>query len=277
LGRSLTANASFELGGREEYREARAAYEKALSLQPAPIEAQVYMANLFTDTGQVERAVPLLRDALKTNPNHAEVHWELGYAYRFAGMLKESVAECTSARRLDPGVKLGSSALNAYLYLGQYDAFLQSLPKDSDSALILFYRAFGEYHKKNLPQAAKGFDDAFDLRSTLLHARIGKALSDGIRQQGQKGIEILREIEGRISARGVGDPEAMYKISQAYAMLGDRPAALRALRSSIEGGFFAYPYLLTDPLLESLRPDVEFQRLLTAARERHEAFKHRFF
>ena len=36
LGRALTANASFELGGREEYREAQAAYEKALSLQPAP-------------------------------------------------------------------------------------------------------------------------------------------------------------------------------------------------------------------------------------------------
>ena len=68
LGRSLTANASFELGGRDEYREAQAAYEKALSLQPAPIEASIYMANLFTDTGQVERAVPLLREALKNKP-----------------------------------------------------------------------------------------------------------------------------------------------------------------------------------------------------------------
>src|SRR6185295_11596212 len=64
LGRSLTANASFELGGREQYREAQAAYEKALSLQPTLIEAQIYMANFFTDTGAVERAVPLLREAV---------------------------------------------------------------------------------------------------------------------------------------------------------------------------------------------------------------------
>jgi tetratricopeptide (TPR) repeat protein len=48
----------------------------------------------------------LLREALKTNPNQAEIHWELSYAYRFAGMLKESVAECERARQLDPSVKL---------------------------------------------------------------------------------------------------------------------------------------------------------------------------
>jgi hypothetical protein len=42
-------------------------------------------ANLFVDIGNVEKAVPLLRDALKTNDNYAPGHWELGYAYRFAG------------------------------------------------------------------------------------------------------------------------------------------------------------------------------------------------
>jgi DNA-binding winged helix-turn-helix (wHTH) protein/TolB-like protein len=89
LGRAHSANASFEFGGGDAYREAQAAYEKALALQPTQIEAKIYMANLFTDTGRVEQALPLLRRALQTNPNHAEAHWELGYAYRFAGMLKE--------------------------------------------------------------------------------------------------------------------------------------------------------------------------------------------
>src|SRR6185503_10547939 len=126
-------------------------------------------------------------------------------------------------------------------------------------------------------EAARHFDGAFDLRPSLLQARIGKALSDGIRRQGQRGIAMLRETESKIAARGVGDPEAMYKIAQAYAALGDRSAALRALGSTIEGGFFSYPYFVTDPLLEVLRDEVEFKRLLTSARQRHEAFKRRFF
>jgi len=235
------------------------------------------MANLFTDTGQVERGVPLLREALKANPNHAEIHWELGYAYRFAGMLNESAAECERARRIDPGVKLSSSALNAYLYLGEYDRFLKSLPNDTNSALILFYRAFGEYHKKNLEAAAKDFDAAFELRPTMLQAKIGKALSYDIHGQQSAGLTLLRGIESKVSDRGVGDPEAMYKIAQAYAALGDAPAALRALRFSIEGGFFSYTYFVSDPLLETLHGVEEFKGLLAAARQRHEAFRRSFF
>jgi hypothetical protein len=63
----------------------------------------------------VEQAVPLLRTALQSSPNNAALHWELGYAYRFAVMLQESVAECEKARQNDPSVKINSSALNAYL------------------------------------------------------------------------------------------------------------------------------------------------------------------
>jgi tetratricopeptide (TPR) repeat protein len=277
LGRAYTASASFDLGGRDEYREAIAAYEKALSLQPALIKAQIYMANLFTDTGLVERAVPLLRAALNTNHNEAEAHWELGYAYRFGGMLRESVVESERARKLDPGVKLTTSTMNAYLYLGEYDKFLASLPLSNDSALVLFYRGLSELYKKNPVQAADSFDNAFELRPTLLHARIGKALGFAIRKQEPKGLEIVQEIESTISARGAGDPEAIYKLAQAYTVLGDKRSALRVMRNSIEGGFFSYPYIVADPLLHPLKNETEFGQLVAMARQRHEAFKHSFF
>jgi tetratricopeptide (TPR) repeat protein len=277
LGRSYSANASFQFGGGEQYQKAQKAFERALALQSDQIDARIYMANMFTDTGKVEKAVPLLREALKTNPNHAEIHWELGYAYRFAGMLRESVLESENARRLDPGVKLNSSALNGYLYLGQYDRFLESLPKTNDLALIAFYRGFGEYYQKNWDEAAKHFDHAWELDHSLFHALIGKALSLGIRHQASEGLAILRQVETKINQRGVGDPEASYKIAQAYAVLGDKAAALRVLRHSIDSGFFSYPYFLTDPLLDNLRNEPEFSRLVNAARQRNQAFVTAFF
>src|SRR6202034_4119272 len=132
LGASYTSDAAFELGGREQYRRAEAAYERALSIRPNLLDAQMFLANLLVDTGKVEQAVPLLRDALRTNGNSAAAHWELGYAYRFAGMLNESVAECERARQLGL-VKANGSVLNTYLYLGQYQKFLESLPLDDSS------------------------------------------------------------------------------------------------------------------------------------------------
>ena len=163
LGASYTSDAAFESGGRDQYRRAQTAYERALALRPSQLDAQIFLANLLVDTGKVEQAVPLHRDALKTNPNHAAAHWELGYAYRFAGMLNESVAECERARQIDPLVKANGSVLNAYLYLGEYDKFIASLPEVNDSAFLLFYRGFGEYYQKNWDRAAKDFDRAFDL------------------------------------------------------------------------------------------------------------------
>jgi len=94
------------------------------------------MANLFTDTGQVNDAVPPLQEALQINPNHAEANWEMSYAYRFGGLLAESVASAERARRLDPSVKLNSSAINAYLYLCRYDDFLARLPTEGASAYV---------------------------------------------------------------------------------------------------------------------------------------------
>ncbi|HEY7306892.1 MAG TPA: winged helix-turn-helix domain-containing protein [Bryobacteraceae bacterium] len=276
LGQSYTSAASFDFGGREQYRKAEAAYERALALKPKQLEASMFLANLLIDTGKVERAVPLLREAINTSPQHAALHWELGYAYRFAGMLKESVAECERARQIDPSVKANGSVLNTYLYLGQYDKFLESLPDVNESAFVLFYRGFGEFHRRNWDRAAKDFERSYQLDPSL-YAQIGVALSHSIARKNSEGLEILNKVETKIEQRGVGDPEATYKIAQAYAVLGDKNSALRTFRYSIQNGFFSYPYFLKDPLLDSVRPDPQFARLMNSARQRHEAFKTQFF
>jgi tetratricopeptide (TPR) repeat protein len=276
LGRAYTTNASLRFGGREDYSKAQAAYEKAIALNPSLVEPRIYMANLLTDTGRVEEAVPLLRSALQISPNYAEAHWELGYAYRFGGMLEESVAECERARQNNPQVKINSSAINAYLYQGEYEKFMQSLPTN-DSIYILFYRGFGEYHLNDREQAAKDFDRAFEMEPSLLPADVGKALSYSIKHQDALGLKLLHETEDRIEEQGVTDAEGIYKVAQAYAVLGDKASALHMLRHSIGGGFFCYPYFVRDPLLQSIRNEPEFQTLMNQASQRHEQFKAKFF
>jgi TolB-like protein/Tfp pilus assembly protein PilF len=276
LGEAYAASATLQLGGREQYDKAQAAYEKAIALNPNLPEPRIYMANMLTDTGRVEQAVPLLRTALQVSPNNAEVHWELGYAYRFAGMLQESVSECERARRLDPQVKINSSAINAYLYLGQYAKFLESLP-NSDTAYVLFYRGLAEYYLKRTQQAVQDFDRAYVRNPDLLQAKIGKTVSDSITGRRDTGLELLRRTQDAMEDRGVGDAESMYKIAQAYAVLGDKPDAIHALSHTVEGGFFCSACFATDPLLAPIRNDPEFQHISDDARRRHDQFKSKFF
>jgi hypothetical protein len=190
-------------------------------------------------------------------------------------MLEESVAECERARQLDPLVKANGSMLNTYLYLGQYQKFLESLPID-DSSFILFYRGFGEFYEREFDRASRDFDRAYELEPTL-YTGIGKAFSDSIHQRAPHGLVLLSELESKMKERGVGDPEAAYKIAQAYAVLGDKISAMRVLRLSVQSGFFCYPYIARDPLLSGLHGVPEFNEILSTARQRHEAFKVSFF
>jgi len=136
---------------------------------------------------------------------------------------------------------------------------------------------FGEYNEKKWDLAASDFDRAFELAPSLLQAQIGKALSYGIAKRNVIGLQILRDAEGRIQERGVGDSEAIFKIAETYAVLGDQASALRVLRHSIDNGFFAYPYFVTDPLLDSIRQNAEFAELLKDSKQRHDAFQKAFF
>ena len=111
----------------------------------------------------------------------------------------------------------------------------------------------------------------------MLPADVGKALSDFIRHDNPRCLKLLQQVEGEIEERGVSDAEGIYKVAQAYAVLGDKVSALHMLRLSIGGGFFCYPYFVRDPLLQNLHDEPEFKTLLQQALHRHEQFKTTFF
>jgi tetratricopeptide (TPR) repeat protein len=276
LGTINTAMASLYFEGRESYDKARQAYDRALEIDPAQIEARVFKAILLTDTGRAEEAVPLLRGVIETTPNLAQAHWDLAYAYRFGGLLRESFDEGELSRRIDDEINASNSVFNAYLYDGQYEKFIRSLPEREDSAYIAFYRGLGHYYLRRWKEAAASFDRAYQLNPALMQAQIGKALSYGLADMQSSGLELLKGVEEKTIKSGVADAEGVYKIAQAFAALGDKPAALRLLRRSIEGGFFCYPYFTNDPLLDNLRGEAEFAELMEIARRRHEEFKRRF-
>jgi DNA-binding winged helix-turn-helix (wHTH) protein/TolB-like protein len=276
LGSTYTAQASLNFGGRDDYARAQDAYQKALALNPEQNEARISMATFLTDTGRVEEAVPLLRDVLKSNPTIAQAHWDLSYAYRFAGMLKESAAEAEQARQLDTDIKASNAVPAIYLYLGQYEKFLSSLPR-SESAYVTFYRGLGLYYLKDFARAATEFNRAYESNREMMQTSIGKALALALANDSQQGLTQLRETEKIVTLRGVNDAEAIYKIAQGYAVLGDKVAALNVLRRSVEGGFFCVPYFGTDPLLENLRSEKEFAVIVELARRRHDEFRRKFF
>jgi hypothetical protein len=54
------------------------------------------------------------------------------------------------------------------------------------------------------------------------------------------------------------------------AYLSDASRAIRLLNTTVDGGYFCYPQMASDPWLDSIRGDAEFKRILHRAQERHQ-------
>jgi len=274
LGRARSINATQYFGGRKDYIEAQAAYERALTLNPEQFQARLLMANFLIETNRVEDAVPHLRMVIDNNPSVAFSYWELSYAYRYAGMLEESVEAGERALQLDPN--LTAHVFNTYFYLGEYDKFIERLPP-RDDAYVIFYRGLGNYYKGDLKLAAADLDRCYELNPSAVYAQIGKAFSETIGGRNYDALKLLKTAESKQDAGGVADGEITYKIAQAYAAAADKQSSIRTLSRAVEQGFFCYPYLASDPLMRTVKDEPEYATALELARARHEAFKRRFF
>jgi len=196
----------------------------------------------------------------------------LSEAYRYGGALEQSIAEGELALRLNP--KVAQNLLfNTYLYSGDYKKFLGSLPADESNARTDFYRGLAYYSLGDMQRAVGEFDRAYGLNPSLVHALLGRALSDAVARRRPEGIELM----GRVEKPGSEDGEMVYKMAQAYAQLGDTKSSLRLLDRSIELNFHPYSYFLRDSLLEPIRAEPRYRIVMQHAREQQEAFLRKFF
>jgi len=272
LGLDYGGYAAWQGGGPEFMAKSKAAFDKALQLDPDVPHVRTYMAIQMMERGELDQGLLTLREELRLDPNEAQAHWWLTEAYLYGGMLPESIAEGERALQLDPLVNIGST-LNSYLYTGDYEKFLSTMPAGED-ARKYFYRGLCFLYIKDLPRAAGAFEHAYALDASLLHAKYGKAFLFAIHQQPAEGLRYLREVE---QESPTVDGEMLYKVAQAYALLGDRTSAFHALRGAIDHNFYCYACLIRDPLFESVRGETEYADLVKLEQKLHEAFRRRYF
>jgi tetratricopeptide (TPR) repeat protein len=178
------------------------------------------------------------------------------------------------ARALDPTNHRLNLAGLGYQYLGRYEEALEAFmldpyspPSLATQGLLLLEWGRPEAAAERFEALVAGDQGGpwFGLTAEALLAYL-----DGDRARGR---ERIRALERYAMTSGGDDGEGLYHIARVYALLGDRAGALRMVEHAVDRGFFAYPYVVADPWMESAREDAAFQGTLARARARHEAFR----
>ncbi|MEE9167430.1 MAG: tetratricopeptide repeat protein [Candidatus Neomarinimicrobiota bacterium] len=284
LGLAYQTYAQFSGAWESDYELAERAYDRALRLNSELPDAISGLANLYAETGKIDEAAALLQQAFSVNPNSPDFYSSLGYVYRYGGMMDESIEMYVRAQALDPRyVSPFDNQIEitkALIYKGEYFAAVSSVdstierrnaagqPVDVHS---LFYQGMAYYYSKDWQRASAIFDSCQKVDPSSIWSLFGKAYKEAARGNFKR----VRSITKSLQERNIVDHEMLYRLTHFYALAGETNLALKSLKASSKG-FFNYPYIDSDPLLESIRTTEEFQTLLSEVKIRHEAFKQRF-
>jgi serine/threonine protein kinase/TolB-like protein/Flp pilus assembly protein TadD len=106
----------------EAWPKARAAAEKALSLDGSLAEPHAVLGGVYAGSFEWDRAEQEFRRALELNPNEANAHHWYAYLLSSMGRSDEAIAEAKRAAELEPlNLKFSDSVANMYRSAGQYN------------------------------------------------------------------------------------------------------------------------------------------------------------
>jgi serine/threonine protein kinase len=267
LGVRCYYDSTYSDGGEAMFQRSDEAYERALKLDPNRIFAAGQLITNRVERGELGKAYQAAQALLKSRPESAQAHFVMAYVYRYAGMLDQSAKECDTALALDPGNYIYRSCAWSFMELGNTARAADFIRLDAGSewaayitpSLLLREGKLAETREaiKQMPAAPRYHRDMWE---ACLLRRPASELDHAAH-------------EAIIDLPVEPDPEMLYYQGVLLAYCGKNQVALTLLQGAIERNYCSYSNLLSDPLLEKLRADPAFDKLLTAARECQEAIQ----
>ena len=231
---------------------AQAAFQRAFALDPDLASAHQFYTFVQVDTGRADEAIRRLRLRLEHHPAEPESLAGLVQAFRFRGLLEESLEAHRQAVLLDPAVV--TSVAHTWFLAVEYHRAIDA------------YRGRATYYLDAASWAALGHEKR---TIALLTERLAKDSFSSLMKALMRSLLVL--LKGRMdeSVRIMDqtdttrDPEILIYLARHYARCKRGEKALRALHRAAQVGFLCAPKTLReDPWLSPLQKHPQFASLL---------------
>jgi tetratricopeptide (TPR) repeat protein len=256
------------------YDPAEGALKAALAMDSTSPGALSTLGFLYIQTGQKERAFPLLQRALHIAPNVSDIHNNLAYFYRLSGLTEHSLEEASTALRLNPGDRRSYAYQQLALYmLRRFDESVaiadEGLRKYPNDPQLLILKGVTYYLQNDTLRFREVVEQSGSLDRANLAARMCLGLYYAVRGERARSLELL---EGaRIGAKA--DMEMALFLALGYGELGMHKEAVEMLTASLSRGFDAYPWVVQLRGFDKVRDDPGFQRVMGQMKMNYEHLK----
>jgi serine/threonine-protein kinase len=247
----------------EALPKARAAAERAVTIDPELAEGHTSLANAFAFEWNQQGAVTEFTRAIALNPNYATAHQWYGLYLVPAGKFDEGLAELRRAQQIDPLSLIINQNVGWMLYIARrYDEAIEQQRKtlELDSHFHLAFWGMGLAHvqKHMYAQAIAAFTQAqaFSDDDPVARAALGFAYAAaGDRENAERVVNDLIAV----SRKRYFPP---YQIAMIYGGLGDKDRAFEWLEKAYTEHSPGLTFLKTEPMVDGLRTDSRFKDLI---------------
>jgi len=211
--------------------------QKALTLDPASLEAQFGIAMVYFHQRRFSESKRRIEEILKENSQFYRGYLRLGMIAELSGDLDSALKHYCRAAELKPHNE------DSWRFLAGIHRRLGNVEAAEDAALKVI-----EVTSRKLEAS---------LEDINVMSRLAEAYARfGGREEAHATLKRVFELEPN-------DGLAVYNCSCAYALLGEKRAALLSLRRAFENGFRTVGHWAkTDSAFDTMRGDVEFQQLV---------------
>jgi serine/threonine protein kinase len=267
LGRRCYFEAVYSDGGEAAFQRSNEAYKRALELEPGRVSVAGLLANNEVVGGDLDKGYNDARTLVQKRPDAAFAHFSLAYVSRYAGRLDEAQSECDKALAIDSGDFNWRSCSLAFAEAGKQSRAMEYLNRDvgsewSNAVRVSVLMREGQMTEAKL--AAQKMTENPTWMRGLVEACLNKAPAAKIHRLAEQAEKELLPKQ---------DPELKYHQGAILAACGEKQIAFAFLSHAVAGNYCAHQALQLDPLLASVRGDVEFRQIVQAAAECQRKFE----
>jgi TolB-like protein len=263
LGKRYYYDQAYADGGEPALQRSRAAYERALSLDPNFTEAADNLVILQVEGGKLEAATVKARDIVRRRPDSSDARFTLSYALRYGGFLEESARECDVALAADPGNAGFRSCAATFQHLKRYDRARQFALLDAGSN-------WSRNSQADLLMRQGKLEESIAMRPSEAFGGVELATLFRSRPSPERD-RVMAQVESQFAA--ARDPEPRYFGAAYLAYSGYRDAAFRMLRTAVDGNYLCFPAADNDPLWDSLRGAPEYAAIRAVALQKQKTLR----
>jgi serine/threonine protein kinase/tetratricopeptide (TPR) repeat protein len=265
LGITHLQYARHGLGGQMHVLEARRAFDKALTLDPGSVEANLYRVYMLLSRGEKESARHGIEHLLQTAGNDWNVHLVAGITLRADGMYEEALDQFNTSLHMNPAnaALIYNHRARVYQYQNQLelagDEIDKGLTLEPKQPLLRISKGYQEMRLGNLSGAIDTLESVAreDNSLRILYPTIALCYV----QLGERSKAATFIVDETLSA-AEADSEMAYRLATYFALDGDESEALHWLRRAIYLGNENYPWFSINPAWRKLSGHGDFERIL---------------